>query len=104
MWRTNNLCTHANEDLGTLAEYDPLTEVVPRAEKYGDLTEADHKVLNEAGESWNNHRYAVVVQDLATQMDSVIPVQNKNFSGRKRVDESFSNRHKSQKSFILTNH
>ena len=27
MWRTNTLCTPANEDLGTLAEYDPLTKV-----------------------------------------------------------------------------
>ena len=26
MWWTNSLCTSANEDLGTLAEYDPLTE------------------------------------------------------------------------------
>ena len=25
MWWTNSLCTLANEDLGTLAEYDPLT-------------------------------------------------------------------------------
>ena len=25
MWRTNTLRTLANEDLGTLAEYDPLT-------------------------------------------------------------------------------
>ena len=28
MWWTNSLCTSANEDLGTLAEYDPLTECV----------------------------------------------------------------------------
>ena len=25
MWWKNSLCTSANEDLGTLAEYDPLT-------------------------------------------------------------------------------
>ena len=25
MWWANSLCTSANEDLGTLAEYDPLT-------------------------------------------------------------------------------
>ena len=42
-------------------------EAVPRAEKFGDLITADHKVLNEDGESRNNHRYSVVVQDLATQ-------------------------------------
>ena len=40
---------------------------VPRAEKFGDLITADHKVCNEQGESRNGHRYAVVVQDLATE-------------------------------------
>ena len=34
---------------------------------FGHLITADHKVLNEEGESRNNHRYAVVVLDLATQ-------------------------------------
>ena len=42
-------------------------EVVPRAANFGDLITADHKVLSESCESRNNHRYAVVVQDLATQ-------------------------------------
>ena len=41
--------------------------VVPRAEHFGDLITADHKVLSEECESRNNHRYAIVVQDLATQ-------------------------------------
>ena len=41
-------------------------EVLLRAEKFGDLFTADHKVLNEESESRNNHWYAVVVQDLAT--------------------------------------
>ena len=42
-------------------------EALPRAEKFGDLITTYHNVLNEEGESRNNHRYAVVVQDLATQ-------------------------------------
>ena len=37
------------------------------ADKFGDLTTADHKVLNEGGDSRNNHRYPVMEQDLATQ-------------------------------------
>ena len=37
---------------------------VPRPENFGDLITADHKVLSENCESRNNHRYAVVVQDL----------------------------------------
>ena len=41
--------------------------VVPRAEHFGDLITADHKVLSEGCESRNNHRYTVVVQDLATK-------------------------------------
>ena len=42
-------------------------EALLRAEKFGDLITADHKDLNEEGQSRNNHRYAAVVQDLATQ-------------------------------------
>ena len=41
-------------------------EAVPRADNFGDLITADHKVLSDNCESRNNHRYAVVVQDLAT--------------------------------------
>ena len=40
---------------------------VPRVENFGDLTTTDQKVLNEDGDSRNNHRHGVVVQDLATQ-------------------------------------
>ena len=45
----------------------PIGGAVPRAENVGDLITADHKVLSEGCESRNKHRYAVVVQDLATQ-------------------------------------
>ena len=55
-------------------------EAVPQAEKFGDLITADHKVLNVEDESRNNHRYAVVVQDPATQWLQSYPVQNKNFT------------------------
>ena len=37
---------------------------VPRAENFGDLITADHKVLSDNSEFRNNHRYAVVVQKL----------------------------------------
>ena len=40
---------------------------VLRAENFGDLITRDHKVLSEKSESGNNHRCAVVVQDLTTQ-------------------------------------
>ena len=51
--------------------------VVPRAEKFGDLITADHKVLSESCESRNNHRYAIVVQDLATQWIQSYPCKTK---------------------------
>ena len=51
--------------------------VVPRAEHFGDLITADHKVFSEESESRNNHRYAVVVQDLATQWIQSYPCKSK---------------------------
>ena len=71
---------------------------VLRAEKIGDLITADHKVLNDGGESRNNHRYAVVVQGFGNPMDSVLSVHNKNFSGDwQEFYESFLSRHWSKK-------
>ena len=52
-------------------------EAVPRAENFGDLMTADHKVLSEGCESRNSHRYAVVVQDLATQSIQSYPCKTK---------------------------
>ena len=54
---------------------------VLRAENFGDLITADHKVLSECCESRNNHRYAVVVQDLGTQWIQAYLCKNKNFTG-----------------------
>ena len=51
--------------------------VVPRAEIFGDLITADHKVLSEESESRNNHRYAVVVQDSANQWLQSYPCKTK---------------------------
>ena len=53
-------------------------EAVPRAVNFGDLITADHKVLSDNCESRNNHRYAVVVQDVATQWIQAYPCKNKN--------------------------
>ena len=50
---------------------------VPRAENFGDLITADHKVLSENCESRNNHRYAVVVEDLAIQWIQSYPCKAK---------------------------
>ena len=52
-------------------------EAVPRAANFGDLITADHKVLSDNCESRNNHRYAVVEQDLATQWIQAYPCKTK---------------------------
>ena len=52
-------------------------ETAPRAEKFGDLITADHKVLGDNYESRHNQRYAVVVQDLATQWIQACPCKTK---------------------------
>ena len=52
-------------------------EAVPRADNFGDLMTADHKVLSDNCESRNNHRYAVVVQDLAIQWIQAYLCKNK---------------------------
>ena len=51
--------------------------VVPRAENFGDLITADHKVLSEGCELRNDHRYAVAVQNLATQWIQSYPCKTK---------------------------
>ena len=53
------------------------SEAVPRAANFGDLITADHKILSKNCESRNNHRYAVVVQDLATQWIQSYPCKQK---------------------------
>ena len=66
-----------------------------RADKYGDLTTAEHKILNEGRESRNNHRHAVVVPVLA---------KPKLHRRRKRIYESLQNRRRSQKLFRRTSY
>ena len=55
-----------------------MRDLLHEQKKFGDLITADHKILNEGSESQNNHRYAVVVQDLATQWIQSYPCENKN--------------------------
>ena len=62
---------------------------VPRAEKFGDLITADHKVLSENCESRNNHRYAIVVQDLATRWKQSYPCKNKTSQETQRSLQKF---------------
>ena len=67
--RKHSVYTHPKTEIATYACETKMTrapcrrrngEALPRAEKFGDLMTADHKVLNEGGESIDNNRYAVV--------------------------------------------
>ena len=62
---------------------------VPRAENFGDLISAGHKVLSEGCESRNNHRCAVVVQDLATQWIQSYPCKRKTSQETLRCSQKF---------------
>ena len=62
---------------------------ISRAEKFGDLTTAEHKVLNEGSESRNNHRSAVVVHNLATQRIQSSPCKTKTSQETEKIYESF---------------
>ena len=63
--------------------------VVPRAEHFGDLITADHKVFSDGCESRNNHRYAVVVQDLATQWIQSYPCKTQTSQETQRSMQKF---------------
>ena len=72
---------------------------VPRAEIFDDSITADHTVLSEDCESRNNHRYAVVVQELATQC---IGAKQKLLRKHKGACKSSWSQVGSLKSFTLT--
>ena len=75
-------------------------EAVPRAVNFGDLITADHKVLSESCESRNNHRHAIVVQDLATQWIQAYPCKNKTSQETQKLAKVPGRGN--QKSFTLT--
>ena len=76
---------------------DPNCEVRRRmadrlkiAERFRDLITADHKVLNEEQESRMHHKYAVVVQDLATQRIQSYPCKTESAQDTQRGLRTFS--------------
>ena len=69
---------------------------------FGYLIAADHKVLSENFESRNNHRYPVVVQDLATQWIQAYPCKTKTSQETQRSLKSSWSPTGILKSFTLT--
>ena len=73
---------------GARAE-DALAEPYLVQKNIGDLITADHKVLSESCESRNNHRYAIVVQDLTTQWIQSYPCKTKTSQETQRSLQKF---------------
>ena len=71
-----------------------------RAENFGDLM-TDHEVFNEGCESQNNHRCAVVVQDVASQWIPSHPCKTETSLETERSLRKFLEPSKSPKSFTL---
>ena len=78
--------TKRREDLG---KHNVHTHFPKDRENFGDLITADHKVLSDNCESRNNHRYAIVVQDLATQWIQAYPCKNKTSQETQRSLQKF---------------
>ena len=75
---------------------------MPRAEIFGDLITADHKVPSEESESQNNHRHAVVVQDMATQWIQSYLCKSKSSQETQKNLMNFLEPTRKPKSFTLT--
>ena len=77
---------------------------IPRAENFGDLITADHKVLSEGCESRNNHGRCSGTR-LRNTMGTILSVQNKTFQETdKSLQKFLEPAWKKPKSFTLTIH
>ena len=76
----------------------------PLEEMFGGLTTADHKILDEEGESRNNHRYAVVVQDLATQWNQFYQCITKTSQETEKSLQKFLEPSQKPKSYFSDNY
>ena len=62
---------------------------IETAERFGDVITADHKVLDEEQESSLPHKYAVIVQDMATQWIQRYPCKIKSAQETQRSRRKF---------------
>ena len=65
MWWTNSLCTSANEDLGTLAEFNPLTSYEPNDYHISETTEPYIQESSGENGSLNDLKYDDVTIGIA---------------------------------------
>ena len=86
----HSVYTHFPKDRNfEICQRTKITRAYLVQKMFGDLIAADHKVLSEGCESRNNHRYAVVVQDLATQWIQSYPCKTKTSQETQRSLQKF---------------
>ena len=95
MWWTNSLCTSANEDFGTLAEYDPLTGYEPNDFHISETTEPH--IQESSGENWSLNSHDLEYDDCTIGMALSSPLftqEREDDASRRRAyhshDESLS--------------
>ena len=77
------------QDLQANQDYKGSLQKTHWHSRTSSMITADHKVLSDNCESRNNHRYAVVVQDLATQWIQPDPCKNKTSHETQRSLQKF---------------
>ena len=82
MWWTNSLCTSANEDLGTLAEYDPLTSYEPNDYHISEATEPYIQESSGENGSLNDLEYDDVTIGIA--LSSPLFTQEREYDASRR--------------------
>ena len=75
MWWTNSLCTSANEDLGTLAEHDPLKGYEPNDYHISEATEPYIQESSDENGSLNDLEYDAVT--IGIPLSSPLFTQNR---------------------------
>ena len=98
MWWTNSLCTSANEDLGTLAEYDPLTGYEPNDYHISEATEPYIQESSGENGSFNDLEHDDVTIGMALSSPLFTQEREDAASSRRAYhsrDEGFSSRQSS---------
>ena len=93
MWWTNSLCTSANKDLGTLADYDPLTGYEPNDYHISEATEPHIQESSGENGSLNDLEYDDATIGIALS-SPLFTQEREDYASRRRAyhshDEGFS--------------
>ena len=100
--RKHSVCTHFPKDQIVRYAEEPTLRVIfaedapaiqsHAPKRFGDPIVTDHQVLNKDGVSRNSHRYAVNLQDLATQWLQADPCKTTTSQETEEKDKSISSR------------